>query len=56
METYKTHPYYTHQPFFIEILKNTTGNILEWYKQGHYPSEPNFIPNPNGKVLLNIIF
>jgi len=29
MSTYKTHPYYTHQPFFIEILKNTTGNILE---------------------------
>ena len=29
MDTYKTHPYYTHQPYFIEILKNTTGNILE---------------------------
>ena len=29
MDTYKTHPYYTHQPFFIEILKNTSGNILE---------------------------
>jgi hypothetical protein len=23
MQTYKTHPFYTHQPFFIEILKNT---------------------------------
>jgi len=29
METYKTHPYYTHQPFFIEIIKFTNGNILE---------------------------
>ena len=29
METYKTHPYYTHQPFFIEILKLTNGDILE---------------------------
>jgi len=29
MSTYKNHPYYTHQPFFIEVLKNTTGNILE---------------------------
>lgn len=28
-ETYKTHPYYTHQPFFIEIIKFTNGNILE---------------------------
>lgn len=29
METYKTHPYYTHQPYFIEIIKFTNGNILE---------------------------
>jgi hypothetical protein len=29
MSTYKNHPYYTHQPFFIEVLKNTSGNILE---------------------------
>jgi len=29
MATYKTHPYYTHQPFFIEIIKFTNGNILE---------------------------
>ena len=29
MSTYKDHPYYTHQPFFIEVLKNTSGNILE---------------------------
>lgn len=29
METYKTHQYYTHQPFFIEIIKLTSGNILE---------------------------
>ena len=29
MDNYKTHPYYTHQPIFIEILKQTTGNILE---------------------------
>jgi hypothetical protein len=29
MDSYKTHPYYTHQPFFFEVLKNTTGNILE---------------------------
>lgn len=29
MNTYKTHPYYTHQPFFIEVLKNTSGDILE---------------------------
>jgi hypothetical protein len=29
MQSYKTHPFYTHQPFFKEILKNTTGNILE---------------------------
>lgn len=27
--SYKDHPFYTHQPFFIEILKNTSGNILE---------------------------
>ena len=29
MPTYKDHPYYTHQPFFIEVLKNTSGDILE---------------------------
>jgi len=29
MESYKNHPFYTHQPFFIEIIKNTNGNILE---------------------------
>ena len=29
MDTYKTHPYYTHQPFFIEVIKFTNGNILE---------------------------
>ena len=29
MDTYKNHPYYTHQPFFIEIIKLTNGNILE---------------------------
>lgn len=29
MPTYKNHPYYTHQPFFIEVLKNTSGDILE---------------------------
>jgi hypothetical protein len=29
MEAYKTHPYYTHQPFFREVLKLTTGDILE---------------------------
>jgi len=29
METYKTNSYYTHQPFFIEIIKLTNGNILE---------------------------
>jgi hypothetical protein len=29
MGTYKDHPFYTHQPFFIEVLKNTTGDILE---------------------------
>ena len=29
MSTYKDHPYYTHQPFLIEVLKNTTGNVLE---------------------------
>ncbi len=29
MESYKTHPYYTHQPFFIEIIKFINGNILE---------------------------
>jgi len=27
--SYKNHPYFTHQPFFIEILSNTTGDILE---------------------------
>ena len=27
--SFKNHPYFTHQPFFIEILKNTSGNILE---------------------------
>jgi hypothetical protein len=29
MSTYKDHSYYTHQPFFIEVLKHTSGNILE---------------------------
>lgn len=29
METYKTHPYYTNQPFFNEIIKLTNGHILE---------------------------
>ena len=29
MPTYKDHPFYTHQPFFIEIIKNTSGDILE---------------------------
>lgn len=27
--TYRSHPYYTHQPFLKEILKRTTGNVLE---------------------------
>ena len=29
MDTYKTHEFYTHQPYFIEIIKLTNGNILE---------------------------
>jgi hypothetical protein len=29
MSDYKNHPYYTHQPYLIEILKQTTGDILE---------------------------
>ena len=29
MDSYKNHPFYTHQPFLIEILKKTTGNVLE---------------------------
>ena len=29
MSTYKNHPFYTHQPFFIEVLKKTSGDILE---------------------------
>lgn len=29
MLSYKTNPYATHQPFLIELLKNTTGNVLE---------------------------
>jgi hypothetical protein len=29
MDAYKHHPYYTHQPFFAEIIKITDGNILE---------------------------
>ena len=29
MGTYKTHPYYTHQPFLTEVIKFTNGNILE---------------------------
>lgn len=29
MDNYKTHPFFTHQPFFIEIIKNTNGDILE---------------------------
>lgn len=29
MGEYKSNPYATHQPFFIEILKQTNGNILE---------------------------
>lgn len=29
MSNYKNHAYYTHQPYLIEILKNTKGNILE---------------------------
>ena len=27
--SYLNHPYYTHQPFFIEVLKNTNGDVLE---------------------------
>jgi hypothetical protein len=26
---YKTHPYYTHQPFLIETLKLTSGDVIE---------------------------
>jgi len=29
MDTYKNNPFYTHQPYLIEIIKNTNGNILE---------------------------
>lgn len=29
MSTYKDHSYYTHQPFVIEVLKRTSGNVLE---------------------------
>ena len=29
MTTYKDHGFYTHQPFLMEVLKTTTGNILE---------------------------
>ena len=29
MTTYKDHGFYTHQPYLMEILKTTTGNILE---------------------------
>lgn len=28
-EEYKTHPFYTHRPFVNEVLKMTTGDILE---------------------------
>lgn len=27
--SYLNHPYYTHQPFFTEVLKNTNGDVLE---------------------------
>ena len=27
--SYKNHPFYTHQPYLLEVLKNTTGDILE---------------------------
>jgi hypothetical protein len=27
--SYKDHPFYTHQPYLLEVLKNTTGDILE---------------------------
>ena len=29
IQTYQNHAYYTHQPYLIEMLKNTNGNILE---------------------------
>ena len=29
MTTYKDHGFYTHQPYLMEVLKTTTGNILE---------------------------
>jgi hypothetical protein len=27
--SYKTHPFYTHQPYLLEVLRNTSGDILE---------------------------
>jgi hypothetical protein len=27
--SYKNHPFYTHQPYLLEVLRNTSGDILE---------------------------
>ena len=52
MNTYKTHPYYTHQPFFSEILKNTTGNILECgCGEGSTKMIKEQIKNTNRKII-----
>ena len=37
-----------------------TNRTLEWFREGHYPSEPNFIPRPGATyedegVLLSVV-
>ena len=32
----------------------TNGNVVEFKEEGLYTSQPVFVPNPNGKVSLNL--
>lgn len=52
MSSYKDHPYYTHQPFLNEILKLTTGDILECgCGDGSTVFIKNAINNTNRKLI-----
>jgi hypothetical protein len=52
MSTYLDHPYYTHQPFLGEILKNTTGDVLECgCGEGSTTMIRNFIKGTNRSLV-----
>jgi carotenoid cleavage dioxygenase-like enzyme len=48
--------------FYNQIVKidAASGSFLSWYKEGHYPGEPVFVPSPNAQaedegLLLSVV-